>query len=186
MSHVRWILTLAVLITLCGCTPWATYPPIKGAADISNPNLAPIPGLMAAAIRRAHTERGGEDEMVINLPAGASYKVYDKVLEKLEEGRPMTRVGEAAFHVAEVRIRTVDAEVDIIAPGSGGVPGLTTYKFKQNVLSGWTIEDKRFWRIHVAIPAPNYVPPPVEEIEDEEAAEEAPAAPAPEQPNDES
>jgi hypothetical protein len=168
MRQLTGTLLLALAFFLCGCTPWATYPPIE---DISNPALAPIPTLMAEAVRYVHEQDDGEGEVVLNLPEDTPAKVYDKVLEKLGAGRPMETGDRQAYHVEAVRVRAVDAEVDLIHPGNGGAPELMTIYFQQQFLDGWRVKWHRRWRIRIEAPEVRYVPLPPEEEEPQPQAE---------------
>jgi hypothetical protein len=142
--------------------------------DISNPALAPIPQLMADAVRYAHTLDGGEGQIALNLPDGTSAKVYDKVIERLENARPMQPEQADAYHVESVRVRGLDAEVDVIHPGAGGVPELMTVYFNQTMMEGWRVKWHRRWRLRIEAPEAHHIPPPSEEeAEPAAGAEEA-------------
>ena len=158
-NSISAILLLALCLAAAGCTPWATYPPIKGAAGINNPKLEPIPELMADAIRHAHEQAGGGDAIVFNLPEGTPAEVYDRVASKLDNAQPMRESGEAAYHVTEVRVRATDAEVDLIFQAEQDVPQLMTVKLKQHFVGGWQVVDSRIWRIPQQLPPPYYTPP---------------------------
>jgi hypothetical protein len=182
MRQLTGTILLVLAWLLCGCTPWATYPPIEGAVDISNPALAPIPELMADAVRYVHTLDGGEGEIVLNLPEGTSAKVYDAVIERLGNARPMRPGDTQAYHVEAVRVRGLDAEVDVIHPAAGGVPELMTVYFNQSLMEGWRVKWHRRWRLRIEAPEAHYVPPPLPEEEGEAAtgaAEEADEVPPP-------
>jgi hypothetical protein len=163
MRRLTNLLTIALILFLCGCTPWGTYPAIEGAAGLSDPELAPIPMLMAEAVRFVHERDGGEGKLLVNLPPDTPAKVYDKVFDKLGGGEPLLEPDPKAYHVHIVRIRATDAEVDVIHPGPGDVPQLTTVKFRQNVVKGWYVKEHRDWRLRVDVPEPNYVPSPVKD-----------------------
>ena len=171
MRQLTSTLLLALAFFLCGCTPWATYPPIEGAVDISNPALAPIPELMADAVRYVREQDGEEGEIAINLPEGTPAKVYDAVIERLATARPMQAGEKRAYHVEAVRVRAMDAEVDVIHPGNGGAPELMTVYFNQNLLEGWQVKWHRRWRLRIEAPEAHYVPPPPPEVEPEAAPE---------------
>ncbi|MDY7110156.1 MAG: hypothetical protein SYC29_16115 [Planctomycetota bacterium] len=179
MRQLTGTLLLSLIFVLCGCTPWATYPPIEGAVDISNPALAPIPRLMADAVRYVHTLEGGEGEIALNLPEGTSATVYDEVIERLEAARPMQAGNTQAYHVEAVRVRGLDAEVDVIHPGAGGVPELMTVYFNQTFAEGWRVKWHRRWRLRIEAPEAHYVPPPPDEEEATGAEEEAEQVPPP-------
>ncbi len=158
----RWQLAPALDLTviLCSCTPWATYPPIEGAAALGDPTLEPIPTLMAEAIRYVYDRDDSEPhEVAINLPPNIPARVYDQVITRLGGGRPMLGPDVNAYHIHAVRLRALEAEVDVIYPGGAGVPEFMTLSFKQDLLKGWYVNRARKWRFRVEVPEPNYVSP---------------------------
>ncbi len=162
MAHCRMILLLAlsllVTASLTGCTTWATYPPIEGAAQIGHPKLEPTPTILADALRYTH-ERHGEGELVFNLPEGAPVDLYAILQRRLRDARPMREGDESAIHVQQIRIRANTAEVDLIYPQEGGYHALATLHMRQRFLASYRVTSTRLWRIRVDVPSPNYVPP---------------------------
>ncbi len=148
------------LLVIAGCTPWATYPPVEGSVDLSDPDLSPIPELMADAIRYTHTRDGREGEIVFNLPPGTPRSVYQAVIKRLGDGRAMTDPAEVAYHVTEIRVRTLESEVDVIhTRPDDGTPEQMTISFRQNLLTGFRVERVRAWRYPVDVPPPHYLRP---------------------------
>jgi hypothetical protein len=152
-----WLLG-AVLAVAAGCTPWATYPPIEGAAGINNPELNPIPEVMAASIREMHERDGASGLIVFNLPAGMPERLYRRVAKLMGgKARPMMNAGEPAYHVCEVRVRGTEAEVDIVHPGPGGSPRLVTVACRSTMAHGFEPRSVRPYRFVVEEPLPpNY------------------------------
>lgn len=154
---------------LAGCTPWATYPKIEGAGDITNPNLPPIPELMALSILWGAenypegVEATEDAAYFYNLPEGTPPQVYRRVGIRMGQGEPLERVGTPAYHVQMVRVRAVEAEVDLIAPRQDGLYDLVTLSFKQHIARGWRIIDYRVWRVRVDVPEPTFESAPVED-----------------------
>lgn len=153
-------------VVIAGCTPWATYPPIEGSTGLHEPWLSPIPDVIAQAVRFAHFEDGGEGEIVINLPEGTPPVVYERVIALLGSGRPMRDPGEVAYHVRQVRVRTVEAQVDLIHRDEHGVPQEMTVTVDRNLLSGFFVSDVRYWRYDVEEPPPYFTMAPVEATSD--------------------
>ena len=153
------ILGWSVLV-IAGCTPWATYPPMEGSVGLSDPDLSPIPELMADAIRHIHARDGQEGEIVFNLPYGTPRSVYQAVIKRLGDGRAMTDPAEVAYHVTEIRVRTFESEVDVIhVRPDDGTPEQMTVSFRQNLLTGFRVERVKAWRYPVHVPPPHYLRP---------------------------
>lgn len=157
------LLVLGALI-LPGCSGWATYPPIEGATQIGHPKLEPVPSIMAEAIRYAHDRYLHDGEIVFNLPEGCGSEVYESVKLRLNSpARPLLEAGQPAVHVNAVRIRAMDAQVDVVYPRSDGHYELVTLFMRQKFLHKYEVRDTRLWRIHVSPPQPRYEPPPAPE-----------------------
>jgi hypothetical protein len=157
---MRQLLVIALLVTMIGiggCTPWATYPPTDGAVSFNNPALEPIPTLMTEAIRRAVDRDEVSGTIYFNLPEDTPESVWSKVAERLGDAKALSDPGQPAYHVTAVRIRTVEAEVDVIRSGPEVVPQLSTIEFKQQ-LGGWKVVSAREWRVRVEAPEPHYPP----------------------------
>ncbi|MHC4946730.1 MAG: hypothetical protein ACYTG1_00500 [Planctomycetota bacterium] len=155
---------LAALTALvAACAPFATYPPVEGSLNLSQPDFEPIPLLMAEAIIFCDERYGSAGEVVFNLPEGTPPPVYERVIRHLGEGRPMEAGDAQAYHVEEVRVRGLDAQVDVIYPRSDGVHQLVTISFRKK-LRHYAVASTRLWRIHVEAPPPHYVAPESEAI----------------------
>jgi hypothetical protein len=147
----------ALLAPLPGCTPWATYPRVKGMTELGSPATEPVPTLMARAVGYIKENKCEGAQYAVNLPPGVPAKVYDKVFADIGYSRPMTSEGDLAYHVTEVRLRGLNAEVDVIYPFDGEHE-LTTIKFRNSVMPGWNVVDARTWNIYFTVPGPNYIP----------------------------
>jgi len=147
------------LATLSGCTPWATYPHVKGMTEIGSPATEPVPTLMARAITYVRETRCGGAPHAINLPPGVPAKVYTDVIKKAGFGEPMSSPDQLAYSVTEVRLRGLNAEVDVVYPDpTRNEYRLMTIKYRNSVMPGWNVVDTRIWNIHVETPAPHFVP----------------------------
>lgn len=185
MAYCRLILSTVLLLLVMttgpvGCTTWATYPPIEGAAQIGHPKLEPTPTILADAIRYVH-DRHGEGELVFNLPEGAPNDLYDILSRRLRDSRPMQSDDELAIHIQQIRIRANTAEVDVIYPRPGGHHELVTLYMRQRFMTEYRVTGTRLWRVRVDVPRANYTPPAAQPAGQDEAAESS-ASPAPAAP----
>lgn len=168
-----FVLILGALALLMGCSPWATYPKIEGAAHVGNPHFEPLPSIIAATVRHAHERAGFEGDPVYNLPQGATESTYAAIQARLREGRAMQEPGEPAVHVTEVRVRGADAEVDLIVAPTDAPPHMITCRMRQRFLHNYRVTDTKRWNIAVDVPEPSYPAQPAQESVDE-ASEESP------------
>lgn len=157
-------LTAATFATiLTGCTPWATYPRVEGARELSHPTVEPVPVLMTEAIRWAHATHGRGRAFSINLPAETPISVYDTVLHRLGGGKPQTEPDEWTYHLLQVRSRGLNGEVDLLYPTAR--EGIATGRYEfitlhlRGGVTGWSVTTSRIWRIPFDVPAPNWRQP---------------------------
>lgn len=189
-------MALILAAGIAGCSPWATYPEMESGRNVSlGPAARPVPQLIAAAIETVHeaaqpdpdrAERlgtqdwsGYDDSFAINLPPGTPAETYEKVFELMGGGRPMLVVGEPAYHIHEIRVRGLNAEVDLIAPRADGFYDFSTIYFQNDFPNGYRSTATRRWHMSVEPPAPNYVPPPPskkKKVEESVAEPEIPAS----------
>ncbi len=165
MRPIRFAALLGLAAALSGCARWATHPPIEGTERSGGPSVEPIPSLMADAIRFAHDRYGGQDDVIINLPEGTPAAVYEMVTERLGSGRPMMASSERAYHVTEVRVRGLDAQVDLLSPRKDGYYHFVTISFRLDLLHGYRVASTRLWRIREEPLPPNYKPRPPPETQ---------------------
>ncbi len=159
MRPIRFAALLGLAAALSGCSRWATHPPLEGTRPSGGPTAEPIPSLMADAIRFAHNRYGGHDEVIINLPEGTPAAVYEMVTDRLGSGRPMMASSERAYHVIEVRVRGLDAQVDLLSPRKDGYYHFVTISFRQDLLRGYRVASTRLWRIREEPPSPHFTSP---------------------------
>ena len=158
---------LAAASLLSACSPWQTYPKVEGSLSIGSAKTEPVPTLMAEAIRHSHDKWGNRTysptEPAINLPEGTPAEVYVVVTEKLGGGQPMMSTGQLAYHITEVRVRALDAEVDLMYPTADGMMREATLSFQKDIWSKFRVTAVRPWRVPVrTTPPPHYQPEAIE------------------------
>lgn len=177
MTRHGRLLTTIILgcggLAFAGCAQWATYPPVetKAARMMTRAETAePLPTIMALSIDYVRTEYVAGQDLPVNLPAGTSAEAYNKIFSKVKDGRggttihPMTKPGEPAICITEVRTRAFDAEVDVIYPRADGLNQLATLKLQREVFKEWAVKSARPWQLrNVQLPEPTYVAPAVAE-----------------------
>ncbi len=147
------------VVVVTACAPIATYPPLDGAVELSNPALEPIPTLMAESIRYAQSRYGdGAGGFAINLPPNTPTAVYETVIARLGRCHPQFDRDEPAYHVTSVRARGLKAEVDLFYPRTDGYYEFVTISFRRDVLRGYEVANTRLWRTDDHPPGPNYQP----------------------------
>ena len=144
--------SLLLLATVSGCTPWATWPRIPGSPSLSTPTLHPIPRLCVLAVGAIREELGDESPLVINLLPGLDEKEAEEIMENFPGATTLTESG-SAYHLMKVRVRVVEAEVDVLVPTDSGKCDTWVVKFKQQI-SDWDVESVRRFRHQKPAPAP--------------------------------
>ena len=85
------------------------------------------------------------------------------MIERLGDiDHPLFDSDEPAYHVMEVRARTLTAEVDLYYPRADGYYEFVTVSFRLNVLRGFEARSTRLWRTVNQPPQPNYRSAPLE------------------------
>lgn len=159
IRSVNGMLMFMVLL-IAGCAPWVTYPPIEGAARVGDARFEPVPAIITEAIRYSNERFARmEGEIVFNLPEGTPPAMFESIARRIGNARPMTPDDEMAIHVTEVRVRALDAEVDMVYPRPDGHHEMITLTMRQRLLHHYTVRHTRLWRIQVTPPPAQYAPP---------------------------
>src|SRR5262245_61172708 len=106
MKNSICALGLGCLLTAAAaCTPFATYPQTDKPAAPHTAVNDPIPTLMAVSLVWANSLYGTSENPAINLPAGSTPELYNRVIRRMHTGHPMLDPKEPAFHIMQVRSR---------------------------------------------------------------------------------
>jgi hypothetical protein len=154
-----WI-AIVCLVCLCtGCAPFATYPPVEGAFELSGARTEPIPTLMVESVRYVKQKYAPDRDLLLNLPESAPPQAYSEVLSRLGEGRAMREPGELAITVEQVNVRGTNSNVTVIYPDRDGVYIRVRVDLKRPVVGSWRVIGDRIWRgRRIEPPTPNYLP----------------------------
>ena len=154
-----------IFATQTGCVSMSAFPPAPGFEGIVDASVEPLPTLMAEAIRYAQIHYGsvGED-VAINLPPGTPGVVYSRVAQQLGGGHAQFDPDEPAYHIVEVRLWTMEAEVDIYYPRKDDYHDYVTMKFTRDLIGNYKVKHTRLWRISKNPPEPNYRDSAVEAV----------------------
>lgn len=154
-----------IIATMTGCVSMSAFPAAPGFERIADASVEPVPTLMAEAIRYAQIHYGsvGED-VAINLPPGTPGAVYSRVAMQLGGGHPQFDSDEPAYHIVEVRLWTMEAEVDIYYPRMDAYHDFVTMKFTRDLIGNYKVKHTRLWRISKNPPKPNYRDSAVEAV----------------------
>jgi hypothetical protein len=161
-------LVLCLLLPcLClGCNPYSyvNVPAQKGDVARHDPNSKPVRQVAAAAMKAVLANHDIPRPVLVVMPAGSSELSAADVARRLGDGAVSaadTDVTPAAtIHARQVRIRGMEAEVDVIFPGIGGVPQLVTVYESWAPFNDWGADRMRTWRSDENVADPNQVPLP--------------------------
>lgn len=155
---------LALMLTLGGCTPYATYPPV-GQGEIAVPWMHPIPQVMGKALGNTYqrtsdsfVSAGTPADLVFSLPEGITTGVWTRVgVDTGVENARMARAedltdGTPIWSVEQVRIRNRRAEVDVIYPTPGGAYLRATVIFEADPFKAYQVSHFQRWRTEVDNP----------------------------------
>ncbi|MBL0928287.1 MAG: hypothetical protein IBJ11_11660, partial [Phycisphaerales bacterium] len=165
-----------VALGALGCAYSANYPEVGEHGrdpSVNNPNIAPVPEIVASALREVIRQHPVEGRFVINLPAAMEWRRANEVMAAVNA--PMSvlpspdTAGLPTYHVTKVWIRGGgEATVDILRPvvtltGPGGTPpGPGAGLFQrctvhlQGPWGGWRVVAFRRWPIGAETPPELY------------------------------
>ncbi|MDZ4755167.1 MAG: hypothetical protein SGJ11_11835 [Phycisphaerae bacterium] len=142
-------------LAAAGCVARKTFPPTTGKSYI-DPSIAPLPGMMAAAIKEGHARSsvaGGE--IVYNLPAGMRKQAWKRISELLPEAsRPSVPGDRQVVSVEQVRLDGSIGQVDILVP-QGDYFQLYTLHMQGAIFDPWKVTTAQPWTIRNEPPACN-------------------------------
>ena len=151
--------SLLLLVTLSGCTPWATWPRIEGSPSLSTPTYHPIPRLCVLSVGAIREELGDESPLVINQLPGLNEKEAEEFMVNFPGATNLTEAG-PAYHLMSVQVRVVEARVEILVPTETGKCDLWVVELRQQI-KNWKVESTRRFRVQRPAPAPQ-IPYPLE------------------------
>ena len=143
--------------TLSACSPVATYPSDSRALTQTAAVREPVPTLMAEAINYACATYDPDGDPAINLPAGTSMKLYDRVIAHLGSGHPQVNPDEPAISITKVRSRGFVGSIDLFIPTIDGSHSFATLTFRRDAFNGYRYVRTKWWDIAETPPAVNYV-----------------------------
>ncbi|MCH7797369.1 MAG: hypothetical protein IID28_02850 [Planctomycetes bacterium] len=155
--HIRSTMTVMALAALSACAPVATYPSDSRDLTLKTIVPEPVPTLMAEAIDYACTTYDPDGNPSINLPAGTSMKLYDRVIAHLGTGHPQVDPDEPAISITKVRSRGFVGSVDLFIPDIDGSHSFATLTFRRDAFSGYRHIRTKWWDIAETPPAVNYI-----------------------------
>lgn len=170
----------ATLLGTTGCVNYASYPAAPGSIAIRNPNTPAVEEVMMAGLRwtanryppaalPSELDEQSGPRMVINLPPGVRGLVYERVANVIPGAEPLSPENShlPIYHVASIRIRGDQAQLDVFRPvqSVGLKPtGETVYQEIRIDLKGglqpWRVVNWREWTPGSGeTPALNYFTP---------------------------
>ncbi|MDX2116439.1 MAG: hypothetical protein SFZ24_12585 [Planctomycetota bacterium] len=157
---------------LPGCANYVNYPAIGTAeedAAINDPNVAPAPTIVQAALRRVTSSFPVDGPYVINLPEGMTRRRAEEILRLLKDPDARLPAPDTlelpAYHVTRVWLRPADkANVEVLRPifGVGARPGEgdsaqyqpVMVRLRRSPLEDWKVDSVRVWPIGTVVPPP--------------------------------
>ncbi len=136
LTALSWMLLLA------GCNPY-TYvnvPPQAGDVALHDPNQKLVRNVEVEAVRSLLLQRPLNPPVSLQLPTGTSELTLTDVARRCGEGvQPAQDDQEAAslIQITQVRIRGINAQVDVMYPTVTGMSQLLTVYMNYQPINGW-------------------------------------------------
>ncbi|MCC6581280.1 MAG: hypothetical protein IT440_12665 [Phycisphaeraceae bacterium] len=159
MSYRRGAALLLMTAWLSACSAYVNIPAQPGDhLARSNPNDAGIDEVVMAAIRAVLDDKPIDGQYQVVLPAGADPLTYAKLLPKLGEDAMWSSDNSTTnlpvLEVTSIRVRTMEAAVDVIRPRVDEMPAeetrqLVTVELRRYIGAGWMANRVLRWRASV-------------------------------------
>ncbi len=146
----RFLLLAPLALMACAGPSYVNVPGQDGDLANNNANSDTVREVVAAAARGMLMQKEVAPPIAVVMPEGATALTHADVARRIgadaispnEEGvEPASRMT-----ISEIRVRGNRAQVDIVAPGPGGLDQLTTVHLGWTAMSGWTADRMRTWR----------------------------------------
>jgi len=159
-------------LAIGGCAGHHSWPPQKGEVALKDVDAPVMQNVIVASLQWAVKEypvpqAESGPSYAVNLPTGTNQRVYAWMVRHVGPGAvPLTPENShlPTYHIKEVRVRSVYAEVDVLhpVPSMGLDPrGEPVYQMVTAYLEGgfhpWKVTSRKEWSIGTATPPePNY------------------------------
>ncbi len=156
--HVAPVARIALVLLagslLTGCSTYVNIPPQSGDVAINNPNMKDVLNVESKALSAVVADRPLNGGYNVQLPEGTSDKSYDFVVGSLDEHAGRAGDGNLpTLHVAQVRVRGMKGEVDVVRPSDttkvDSPSQLVTVYLNWHFFDGWMVDRVRPWHIPV-------------------------------------
>lgn len=157
--HAASIARIALLLVagslFTGCSTYVNIPPQSGDVALNSPNMKDVLNVELRSIKAVVNDRPLNGGYNVVLPKGTDDKSYAYVIGKLDEhaGRAgdLPGVKLSVIEVAQVRVRGMKSEVDIVRPSDAtqidSPRQLVTVYLKWHFFDGWLVDRIRPWHI---------------------------------------
>lgn len=156
MMIARVVFLIGALAWLGGCATgsYVNIPPQKGDMALHDPNTRSVRAVVVEAINKSLEDRPIKQTFQVVLPAGTKPETYAHVLPKISEYAMWSSVGEATgvpqMVVQQIRIRSFEAEVDLLRPIYLDSPQASrqtvTVYLQFEPMAGWYATRLKEWR----------------------------------------
>lgn len=141
-----------------GCAHYVNYPALESdRLAVHDPNVAPVPEVVAKAVRRVVSRSDVEGSFVVNLPEGTDRRVAERIAVDIgDRARLVTPStdGLPVFHVKRVRVRATSAVVEVLRPmtrvDGGRSHQAVTVQLEKPVFGVWEVVFERAWSVGAA------------------------------------
>ena len=153
------LVTVAATMSMTGCAMVASWPAIGDDTAINDPNVSPMPKVIAAGVREVIRRYPAQGEFIINLPEGLERPRAERIAREVGPEARVVGYSDVAlpvYHVTRVWVRGDRARVDVVRPL--GVPRMwqrITVHLK-HTLEGWQPEYTKVWPLGMDTPGSLY------------------------------
>ncbi|MBI1372279.1 MAG: hypothetical protein GC159_05900 [Phycisphaera sp.] len=166
-AHKPWTAVLAagvlttLITTLTGCgQTYVNIPPLPGDVAGHNVDSHNVANVESMALSHVIQENPPVGQYAVSLPPQTSSLTYNRVLAKLPKGSRRGATADSGvapetgsqsmpvFRIAQVKIKGLDAEVEVVRPTTDG-PRLTSVYLRRDI-DDWYVRWSRTWQLPLA------------------------------------
>lgn len=144
------LLAAPLALVACAGPSYVNVPGQAGDLAVNNANSDTVREVTAAAVKGMLLSKEVAAPIALQLPEGATALTHADVARRVgpDVVSPNEEGVEAASRMTihEIRVRGTRAQVDVVAPGPGGLDQLTTVYLGWTTSSGWQADRMHSWR----------------------------------------
>ncbi len=153
------LIAIAAGLPAGGCALVASWPAIGDDTAINDPNVSPMPKVIAAGVRECMYRYPVIGPYVINLPEGLERFRAERIAQEIGPEASIVTASDQnlpIYHVTRVWVRGDRAQVDVVRPLDEPKSWQRVTVYLHHTFDGWESEFVKLWPLGMATPGSLY------------------------------